>query len=100
MPYAIDIDGQMITMYDPVNHDACDAAGRRTASSPRAAIDRRWVRIKRPVVTVGGELTLEMLDLSFNQIAKFYEAPMQLKANGGVFVVDDFGRQRIRRATC
>ena len=58
--------------------------------------DRRWVRIKRPVVTVGGELTLEMLDLSFNEISKFYEAPLQLKANGGVFVVDDFGRQRIR----
>jgi predicted ATPase with chaperone activity len=54
------------------------------------------VRIKRPVVTVGGELTLDMLDLSFNEISKFYEAPLQLKANGGVFVVDDFGRQRIR----
>ena len=61
-----------------------------------AARDRRWVRIRRPVVTVGGELTLEMLDLSFNAIAKFYEAPLQMKANGGVFVVDDFGRQRIR----
>jgi SpoVK/Ycf46/Vps4 family AAA+-type ATPase len=54
------------------------------------------VRVKRPVVTVGGELTLEMLDLSFNTISKFYEAPLQLKANTGVFVVDDFGRQRIR----
>jgi len=52
--------------------------------------------VKRPVVTVGGELTLEMLDLNFNPIAKFYEAPLQMKANGGVFVVDDFGRQRIR----
>ena len=61
-----------------------------------AARDRRWVRIRRPVVTVGGELTLEMLDLSFNAIAKFYEAPLQMKANGGVFVVDDFGRQRVR----
>src|SRR4029077_14671678 len=58
--------------------------------------DRRWVRIRRPVVIVGGELTLDMLDLTFNPIAKFYEAPIQLKANGGVFLVDDFGRQRQR----
>jgi hypothetical protein len=57
--------------------------------------DRRWETIRRPVVVVGGELTLEMLDLTFNPISKFYEAPIQLKANGGVFVVDDFGRQRI-----
>ena len=57
--------------------------------------DRRWVRIRRPVVVVGGELTLDMLDLNFNPIAKFHEAPIQLKANGGVFLVDDFGRQRI-----
>src|SRR4029079_3679079 len=57
---------------------------------------RRWVRIKRPVVMVGGELTLDMLDLTFHPISKFYEAPIQLKANGGVFLVDDFGRQRIR----
>jgi predicted ATPase with chaperone activity len=57
--------------------------------------DRRWEAIRRPVVVVGGELTLEMLDLTFNPIARFYEAPIQLKANGGVFVVDDFGRQRI-----
>jgi hypothetical protein len=53
------------------------------------------VRIRRPVVIVGGELTLDMLDLKFNPIAKFYEAPIQLKAIGGVFLVDDFGRQRI-----
>jgi len=58
--------------------------------------DRRWVRVRRPVVIVGGELTLDMLDLTFNPISKFYEAPLQLKANGGVFLVDDFGRQRIR----
>ena len=58
--------------------------------------DRRWVRIRRPVVIVGGELTLAMLDLTFNPVSKFYEAPLQLKANGGVFLVDDFGRQRMR----
>lgn len=95
VPHAVDIDGQTITMFDPVNHERLeDRAG---ASSLIAAHghDRRWVRIRRPVVTVGGELTLEMLDLTFNPISKFYEAPIQLKANGGVFVVDDFGRQRV-----
>ena len=98
VPHAIDIDGQVVTMFDPVNHVALDAGRRERAdaSSRARRRDRRWVRIKRPVVTVGGELTLEMLDLSFNEISKFYEAPLQLKANGGVFVVDDFGRQRIR----
>jgi hypothetical protein len=94
MPHAIDVDGQIITMYDPVSHQALESerGGWLVAA---AGHDRRWVRVRRPVVTVGGELTLEMLDLTFNTIAKFYEAPIQLKANGGVFVVDDFGRQRI-----
>jgi hypothetical protein len=97
MPYAIDIDGQIITMFDPVNHEPLDdetpAASSVITAPPR---DRRWVHIRRPVVVVGGELTLEMLDLSFNPLARFYEAPLQLKANGGIFLVDDFGRQRMR----
>jgi len=95
MPHAIDVDGQIITMYDPVSHQrtGSDAAGGSVIAS--AVHDRRWQSIRRPIVVVGGELTLEMLDLTFNPIAKFYEAPIQLKANGGVFVVDDFGRQRI-----
>jgi hypothetical protein len=96
MPYAIDVDGQTITMYDPVSHHLAGtgrtASGSVITSEP---VDRRWEKIVRPVVVVGGELTLEMLDLTFNPIARFYEAPIQLKANGGVFVVDDFGRQRI-----
>ena len=70
-------------------------AGTSSRSSSRLPRDRRWVRIRRPVVMVGGELTLDMLDLNFNPIAKFHEAPIQLKANGGVFLVDDFGRQRM-----
>ena len=95
MPCAIDVDGQVITMYDPVSHQRMgDASGNNSVVSA-AANDRRWETIRRPVVVVGGELTLEMLDLTFNPISKFYEAPIQLKANGGVFVVDDFGRQRI-----
>jgi hypothetical protein len=97
MPHAIDVDGHTVTMYDPINHESLEAdedtSSVIAATAPR---DRRWVRIKRPVVMVGGELTLDMLDLTFNPLAKFYEAPIQLKANGGVFLVDDFGRQRIR----
>jgi hypothetical protein len=97
MPHAIDIDGSIVTMYDPASHESLEADDpdplTLIASGPR---DRRWVRIRRPVVVVGGELTLEMLDLTFNRLTGFYEAPVQLKANGGVFLVDDFGRQRVR----
>lgn len=95
VPFAVDVDGQQITMYDPVSHQAVAVASEPQSVISGAAQDRRWEKIHRPVVVVGGELTLEMLDLTFNPISKFYEAPIQLKANGGVFVVDDFGRQRI-----
>jgi hypothetical protein len=97
VPHAIDVDGHTITMFDPICHEPVEAdADAGSVLIPSAVHDRRWVRIKRPVVMVGGELTLDMLDLSFNALSKFYEAPIQLKANGGVFLVDDFGRQRMR----
>jgi hypothetical protein len=98
MPHAIDVDGHTITMYDPINHESLepDAEGDLSSVIVTTQRDRRWMHIRRPVVMVGGELTLDMLDLTFNPISKFYEAPIQLKANGGVFLVDDFGRQRIR----
>jgi hypothetical protein len=97
IPHAVSIEGHIITMYDPINHETLDTENEVGSSIVKPAPrDRRWVRIRRPVVVVGGELTLEMLDLTFNPIAKFYEAPIQLKANGGVFLVDDFGRQRMR----
>jgi hypothetical protein len=98
VPHAIDVDGQTITMFDPVNHEsleASDGADDKGSIVNLAPRDRRWVHIKRPVILAGGELTLEMLDLTFNPISKFHEAPVQLKANGGVFLVDDFGRQRM-----
>jgi hypothetical protein len=97
IPYALDIDGAIVTLYDPASHESLEAEDPDPlsiiASAPK---DRRWIRVRRPVVMVGGELTLDMLDLTFNPITKFYEAPLQLKANGGVFLVDDFGRQRMR----
>jgi hypothetical protein len=95
IPHAIDVDGQIITMFDPVNHQRSAPTDQGASVISGAVLDQRWERIRRPVVVVGGELTLEMLDLTFNPIAKFYEAPIQMKAIGGVFVVDDFGRQRI-----
>jgi len=96
VPYAIDVDGQIMTMYDPITHHAIEAEAGTSSVIAQKPEDRRWVRIRRPVVMVGGELTLDMLDLRFNPMSKFYEAPIQLKANGGVFLVDDFGRQRTR----
>ena len=96
IPYALDVDGQTITMFDPITHESLDPVDSGSSLIAEAPRDRRWVRIRRPVVIVGGELTLEMLDLTFNRTSKFYEAPLQLKANGGVFLVDDFGRQRMR----
>ncbi len=98
VPHAIDVDRSIITVFDPINHQSLEGEADSTSIVSGARRDRRWVRIRRPVVMVGGELTLDMLDLSFNPISKFYEAPIQLKANGGVFLVDDFGRQRIRPA--
>jgi hypothetical protein len=96
VPYAIDVDGHIVTVYDPICHESLDEDVNSTSVVSGAPRDRRWVRVRRPVVIVGGELTLDMLDLTFNPISKFYEAPLQLKANGGVFLVDDFGRQRMR----
>ena len=97
IPHAIDVDGHPIVMFDPTNHEPLDSAADADTGIVRTASrDRRWVRIRPPLITVGGELTLDMLELTFNPLAKYYESPMQMKANGGVLLVDDFGRQRIR----
>jgi len=89
IPYAIEIDGQIITVFDPVIH-------KRISEFDFESRDDRWVRCHRPTVLVGGELTVEMLDLQFNPVTKFYVGPPQMKANNGVLIIDDFGRQRIR----
>lgn len=89
IPYAVTVDGQFITVYDPHLHVKVD--------DPIADDhDARWVLCQRPAVVVGGELTIEMLELQLNPTSKFYTAPMQMKANNGVLVIDDFGRQRVR----
>ena len=95
VPHALDVDGQIITMFDPVAHEARTDPDASSIFRSDTDIDGRWVRVSRPVITVGGELTLEMLDLRYRELAAFYESPVHLKANGGVLVVDDFGRQRV-----
>ena len=89
VPYAVEVDNQIITVFDPGVH-------RRRLESEIEDSDRRWVLCHRPCVVTGGELTSEMLELQFNPVARYYSAPLQMKANNGVFVLDDFGRQRMR----
>jgi predicted ATPase with chaperone activity len=97
IPYSIDVDGQVIRVFDNVNHQLIeDDDGQRRTSTTGERIDKRWVRVRRPVIMVGGELTLETLDLVYDPINKYYEAPYQMKSNGGMFLIDDFGRQQVR----
>jgi predicted ATPase with chaperone activity len=97
VPYAIDIDGQTVRVFDAVNHEVVEEVEPETGTgSAHNRPDPRWIKIKRPMIMVGGELTLESLDLVHDPINKFYEAPFQMKANGGMFLIDDFGRQQVR----
>ena len=88
IPYAIEVDGQIIKVFDLHNHHPVPVDG-------IDRYDERWIKIKRPIVIVGGEMTIETMDLIYSQTVRFYEAPFQLKANGGTLVIDDFGRQRV-----
>jgi len=90
IPYAVEVDGQIIKVFDRVNHRLAEG------SKKGEKIDKRWVRIHRPFIVTGGELTLESLDLVYDSSSKFYEAPFQMRANGGMFLIDDFGRQLVR----
>jgi len=92
IPYAIEVDGAIIKVYDASNHQRVPEM--QTASLKNR--DPRWIKIHRPVVITGGELTLETLDLVWDEVHKYYEAPFQMKANGGMFLIDDFGRQQVR----
>jgi len=98
IPYAVEVDGQVIKVFDAVSHKAIPDESVNKYGMPGEVqrLDRRWVRIRRPVVVTGGELTLESLDLNWDNAKKYYEAPLQMKANGGMFLIDDFGRQKIR----
>jgi predicted ATPase with chaperone activity len=89
IPYAVEVEGEIITLYDSAIH-------KRMMELEPEDCDERWVLCQRPSVMVGGELTAEMLDLQYNPTTKFYVGPVQMKANNGVLIIDDFGRQRLR----
>ena len=89
IPHAVEVDNQIIAVFDPGVHRPID---RRKVEDA----DKRWVLCQRPRVVAGGELSAEMLDLQFNPLSRFYTAPLQMKANNGVLLLDDFGRQRMR----
>jgi SpoVK/Ycf46/Vps4 family AAA+-type ATPase len=87
VPYAVEVDGQVVQLYDPVVHEAIEGIERE--------FDPRWVLCRRPCVIAGGELVTGMLDLRLDEATGIYAAPVQMKANNGVFVIDDFGRQLV-----
>jgi DNA-binding MarR family transcriptional regulator len=95
LPYAIECQGNIIQVFDPIFHQRLDAEEQPSVLTiaVERSHDRRWVKCKRPFIVSGGELSLEMLDLRYNATSKIYEAPFQLKANNGIYLVDDFGRQ-------
>jgi hypothetical protein len=90
IPHCIGIEENIIRVYDPQLHQAVDIA-----NPSLGLIDQRWVKIRRPLIIGGGEMTLESFDLSYSPSLRYYEAPLHLKANGGMFLIDDFGRQRV-----
>jgi DNA-binding MarR family transcriptional regulator len=98
VPYCVDIDGEIMKVFDPTVHRqvAGGPEPQGAANLRRSRIDPRWVPCYRPMVITGGELTIEMLDLKYNTVAKFYEAPLHIKALNGTFLIDDFGRQRAK----
>src|SRR5262249_39855623 len=89
IPYAVAVDEHVINIYDAHNHE------RTQDEDNYDGYDRRWLRIYRPLIIVGGEMTLESTDLIYNRASRYYEAPFQIKANCGTLVIDDFGRQRV-----
>lgn len=100
LPHAVDITGQTMVLYDPSHHEKVEDDGGEARGGPEwlehvPDYDRRFVRIKRPVVMAGGELTLDQLDLQYDHQTRMYQAPFQLKSAGGVLIIDDFGRQQV-----
>jgi len=101
IPHAIEANGQIIKVFDPILHAPIEEeltgdGGMESVLRKSANFDQRYIKIRRPTIVVGGELTMPMLDLKYNETGKFYEAPLQMKANGGILMIDDFGRQQLR----
>jgi hypothetical protein len=95
VPHALECQGNIVQVFDPIYHQPLPEDEPSVLSiAVERSHDRRWIRCKRPFIVSGGELSLDMLDLRFNRSSKIYEAPFQLKANNGIYLIDDFGRQR------
>jgi hypothetical protein len=93
VPYALECQGTIIQVFDPIYHQPVDDPSQVSVLACEHHYDKRWVKCRRPFIVTGGELTLEMLDLKYNATSKVYDAPYQLKANNGIYLIDDFGRQ-------
>lgn len=104
LPFAVEVEGRIIVLMDAIHHElsaeeagyAAEGEGEDSFLSPIPGFDQRFAYVDRPVVFTGGELTLDQLDLKYDAQAKFYRAPVQMKANGGVLIIDDLGRQMVR----
>lgn len=100
IPYAVEANGQIIKLFDPIQHteikDEQEFESMAGVFLKPPPYDIRYIKVKRPTIVVGGELTMPMLDLKYNEGGMYYEAPLQMKANGGIFMIDDFGRQMVR----
>ncbi len=94
LPYAIEYQGAIVQLYDPTYHQIVQDDEPLSALAFELPHDGRWFKCRRPFIVTGGELSLEMLDLSFNENSKVYDAPFHLKANNGIYLIDDFGRQK------
>jgi predicted ATPase with chaperone activity len=94
VPHALEVEGNIIRFFDPIAHEELPMPAEDWGLEAHTQYDRRWVRCRRPMVTVGGELRLEALELSYDRVSGIYRAPVQTLANGGVLVIDDFGRQQ------
>lgn len=94
VPHTLDCQGNIIQVFDPLYHQPAPDANEQSVFASGPQHDRRWIKCRRPFIVTGGELTLEMLDLTYNATSKIYDAPYQLKANNGIYLIDDFGRQQ------
>ena len=98
VPYVLESEGQIIKLFDSLYHQKIDTGEESALVASEPKFDQRWAKCKRPFLTTGGELGMEMLDLMYIDAAKIYDAPYQLKANNGIYLIDDFGRQQISPA--
>ena len=94
IPYALECQGHIVQVYDPVYHQRMDGEEASPSLTSEPSWDGRFARCRRPFIVTGGELSMEMLDLTYNATSKIYDAPFQVKANNGIYLIDDFGRQK------